>query len=116
MPVCILTALKVVKFSYLERISAVHSIGQFNLSSSANSFDCDVHDGFIHKEHLCLYPKNLESKLKEAYPATDKKDIIKELLSKGALKKDTDGSNTKQVYAAGNLRFYWIPLSKLARL
>jgi len=105
-----------VKISYLERICAMYSINQFNLSSCAKSFDKDVHDGFTHKEHLCLFPEKLVSKIKEVYPAADKKEIVKELFSKRALKKDTDGNNAKQVNAAGNKRFYWIPLGKLARL
>ena len=71
------------------------------------------YDGFIHNDHLCLFPENLMHRLKSTRPEANKKEVASDLLAKKALKKDTDGNNAKQVNAAGNRRFYWISLGRL---
>ena len=89
------------------------SSGRLKIAEDAHQYVHGIHDGVMHKEHLCLRADNLENKMRIAFPAVTKKDIANELLDKRALKRDTDGSNSKQISATGNKRFLWIPFSKL---
>jgi hypothetical protein len=97
----------------LERIRAMCDGGQLLIADSADLYVHGVHDGLIHDKHLCLRPDKLEEKIRLTVPTASKREITKELFAKGALKRDSDGSNSRQIYATGNKRFYHIPLGKL---
>jgi len=99
--------------SYLDRIRSMYAHGRFKLADSADLYAHGAHDGFIHRECLCLNPTRLTELIHKSVPTADKTSIGNELLAKGALVPAKDGNKANQVNAAGNKRFFHIPLKKL---
>jgi hypothetical protein len=99
------------KIEPFDLIRTLYTCGSFSLAKSKKRYEDDPqkYDGLIHDELLCLRSESLSKWFQKMGYTNTPHDIRKSLISKQALRLDSQGKN----YKVGNARFYGIYLDKL---
>ena len=98
---------------YLKIIRKLYQNDKFNLASDIKQFNSSNYDGLIYYECLCLRGERIDAEIRKKVYNADRKDWVKFLECKNALKIEGGGKKSVQISGGHGVRFYAIYLNKL---